>query len=309
MILASKKVVLAKIEAVYNTDSAPTGAADAMLARNFALIPLEGTSTTHSHVRGQFGGFEDTPMSGINATAEFDIDVSGAGIPGNVPPYHALMRACGFAATVNAGVNVTYNPVSAAFESATIHCFRDGIRHTLTGCRGDWTYKMSTLGEALLHFKLRGNYQPVSDVPLPVVTLPMVTPIPVDAAHVSNFSLHGYAAAMQSLDLAGGNDVQYRNLVNSAGAVQIVNRNITGAVVVEEPAIATFNYWDAAINGVKGAMTITHGTVAGNIVDIIAPNVQIGKITLSENNGVSFVHAPIKCLPLAGNDDFSMVVR
>ncbi|MDQ7002659.1 MAG: hypothetical protein Q9N02_08265 [Ghiorsea sp.] len=309
MILASKKVVLAKIEAVYNTNSAPTGAANAVLARNFTLTPLEGTTATRSHVRAQMGGFEDTPMTGLNASLEFDVDLTGAGKPGALPPYHALMRACAFAPTVAAGVSVIYKPAPALFESMSMICFRDGVRHLVTGCRGDWSYKMSALGELLLHFKMQGNYQPVTDVPIPAATLPVVTPIPCDAANIPSFSLHGYSALLQSLDLAGGHDLQYRNLINSGGEVQIVGRDITGTVVVEEPAVATFDYWNAAIKGAKGAMSITHGTVAGNIVQMTAPNVQIGKISLSENNGVSFVSIPVKCLPKLGNDDITLTVR
>jgi len=310
MIRVSKKLVLAKIETTYDTDSAPTGAADAMLARGFSLTPLEGTNATREHVRSQLGGFEDTPLTGLNASVEFDIDLTGAGAAGSLPPYHALMRACGFAATITAGVSVAYNPVSSAFESLTLHCFRDGVLHAITGCRGEWSYKLSALGEALLHFKLMGNYKPVSDTPLAVgVVLPNVTPIPVDATHIPSFSLHGYSAVMQSLDLAGGNDLQYRNLVNAPGSVEIMQRNITGTVVVEEPSIATFDYWNAAIAGAKGSMTLTHGIVPGNIVDLTAPNTQIGKVSLSENNGISFVSAPIKCLPTSGNDDISLVVR
>jgi len=309
MILASKKVVLVKAETTYNTDAVPTGAANAMLARNFTLTPLEGTTNTRQHVRGSMGGFEDTPMSGLNATVEFDVDLTGAGATGSTPPYHDLMRACGFAATINTGVSVVYNPVGSLFESATVHVFRDGVRHAITGCRGDWSYKMSALGELLLHFKLQGNYQPVSDIALPAATLPVVTPIPADAANVPSFALHGYAGLLQSFDLAGGNDLQYRNLINASGEVLLVGRNVTGTVVVEEPAVATFDYWNASINAALGAMSLIHGTVAGNIVEINAPNVQIGKITGNETNGVSYLSIPVKCLPSAGNDDVSLVVR
>lgn len=309
MILAAKKVVLAKLETVYNTDSVPMGALNAVLARNFALTPLEGTTNTRNHVRGAMGGFEDTPMSGLNASVEFDVDISGAGTAGSLPPYHAMLLACGFVHTATAGVKVDYKPSANPLASLSFYCFRDGVRHVITGCRGEWSYKLASPGEALLHFKMQGNYRPVSDIVLPTASLPTVTPIPVDAAHIPTFNLHGYTASMSSLDLAGGNDVQYRNLINQAGNVQIVNRNITGTVVVEEPAVATFDYWNAAINGSKGTMNITHGKVAGNIVSITAPNVQIGKITLSDNNGVSFVSAPLKVLPSLGNDDVTLTVR
>ncbi|MDQ6974101.1 MAG: hypothetical protein Q9M10_04400, partial [Mariprofundaceae bacterium] len=160
MILAAKKVVLAKNETIYGTDAIPTGAANAMLARNFALTPLEGTATTRNHVRGSMGGFEDTPLSGLNASVEFDVDLTGAGVAGGLPPYHAMLRACGFSHTVNTGVSVVYKPSSTVFPSVTMYVFRDGVRHRVTGCRGEWSYKISSLGEALIHFKMQGNYQP-----------------------------------------------------------------------------------------------------------------------------------------------------
>jgi len=311
MIRASKKVLLAKIETAYGVDAAPTGAADALLARNFSLTPLEGSTVTRTHIAASMGGYEDLPMAGLNATVTFDIDLTGAGAAGSTPAYHALLRGCGFAATITPGVSVTYNPVSATFESLTLYCYRDGVLHAITGARGEWSLKIGSKGEPLINFKMLGNYHPVSDMPLPAVTLPTyVQPLIVDSVNTPTFSLHGYNAVMQSLDLAGGNDVQYRDRVNEVENVAIMNRNITGTVVVEEPAVASFNYWNASINGGKGAMSLIHGHTAGNIVEISTPNTQIGKIAINENNGVAYLSIPVKALRTgSGNNEISLVVR
>ena len=51
--------------------------------------------------------------------------------------YGKALKACGLAETVVANTSVTYDPVSASFSSVTIHYNIDGVRHKMTGCRGN----------------------------------------------------------------------------------------------------------------------------------------------------------------------------
>ncbi|MDX8384145.1 MAG: hypothetical protein R8M45_08690, partial [Ghiorsea sp.] len=297
-------------ETAYGVDSLPNGATDAVLARNFSFSPLEGAENAREYVKSHMGANPNAPLAGLQATVEFDVDLTGAGVAGSLPPYHAMMRACGFAATINAGVSVVYNPISAGLESVTAYVFRDGILHKIIGARGDWNLALNAQGEPILHFKLLGNYVPVSDAVLPSVTLPSVTPLAVDAAHTPVFNILGQTPPLSAFELAGNHDLQYRSLVGDIGRVNIFNRDMGGTITIEEPSVATFDYWNASINGTIGAMNIQHGTTAGNIVEISCAQTQIGKINTAENNGVSALAIPFKALPSsAGNDDVVLTVR
>jgi len=311
MIRAAKKLLLAKIETTYGTDSAPTGAADAVLARNITLTPLEGTETPRDVVRTGLGGPSNMAMAGLNAKLEFDIEAAGSGAAGTAPAWGALMRACGWKETVSVGVKVDYTLVSAGEESITMGLYRDGVLHKMTGVRGDWSYKLATNGELLLHFAMTGSYVAIADATLPAGSFTgFKVPVPVDAAHSSTFTIMGYAAALKSLDVQRGNDVQYRNLVG-VSRVDIVGRKMSGSAVIEEPLIAAHNFYNDAINATFGALSMIHGTVDGNIIEIASSQVQIGKPTLSDDQGISMLNLPLILSPSlnTGDDELTVTVR
>jgi hypothetical protein len=59
-----KKVLLAKIETTYGTDATPTGAANAMLASNISIQPMEGSDAERGH---------DQPFLGNDGTIPYDL--------------------------------------------------------------------------------------------------------------------------------------------------------------------------------------------------------------------------------------------
>ena len=311
MIRVAKKILLAKVETTYGTDAAPSGAANAILARNLTLTPLEGTELPRDNIRASFGSPDNAPMAGLNAKLEFDIEAAGSGAAGAAPAWGVLMRGCGFAETITAGAKVDYTPVTGGEESVTIHFFRDGVQHKITGSRGDWSFKIGTNGEALMHFAMTGLYVDIIDAAIPAATLSgFKAPVPADNTHTPTFTLMGYAAALKSLDIQRGNDVQYRDLVN-AQRVDIVNRKMAGTAVFEEPLIAQHDFYADSKNAAMGALSLVHGTVAGNIIELASTRTQIGKVTLSEDQGVSFMNAPLILSPTnsPGDDELTVTAR
>jgi hypothetical protein len=108
----------------------------------------------------------------------------------------------------------------------------------------------------------------MADAPMPTPTIPNI-PRPV-ATNKANTVLNigGYAARMSSFSITQGNDVKYRNLTNRED-VTIVDRTMAGNASVELPLIAEKDFLGAAgiiTLGTPGALTVTHGTAAGNIV-------------------------------------------
>ena len=62
---------------------------------------------------------------------------------GDAPAWGPLLRACGFAEVITAGVRVDYVPISTGFESATIYWYDDGVLHKGLGARGTASLKLS----------------------------------------------------------------------------------------------------------------------------------------------------------------------
>ena len=68
--------------------------------------------------------------------------------------------------------------------------------------------------------------------------------------------------------------------------------------------------WTAAIKaGTLAAIAFTHGLVAGNIMTIACPKVQILDFSLDESDGITMVTAKLDIQPNAGNDEFVLVAR
>lgn len=306
----AKKALLAKIETSYGVDANPTGAANAMLARGVTLNPQEGEEIVRENVRPSLGGFEKL-KTGTHVSIEFDIELAGAGTAGGIPAWGVLMRACGWAETNTPSVDTQYDPVSAGEESCTIYINIDGVLHKLTGCRGDWSLKLDAKGEALMHFKVLGMYNAPTDTALPTVDYSAFQrPVPATKATTPTFTLHGYAAVLQSLEINRGNKVAYRALINYEG-VEILDRDFTGKAQIEAPSLAAKDFFSLSEAGTIGALQLVHGTAAGNIVQIDSSRVQLGRIGYAEADGVAVLDIPLGLPPTAnpGDDELKITVK
>ena len=110
-----KKYILAKIETTYGTDPTPA-AANAILTSGLQRSLYEGNVVTRELDRETLGN-DETVNTAPYVMIEFAVELAGAGTAGDAPDYGVLLRACGFAETIDAGVDVEYAPVSSGFES------------------------------------------------------------------------------------------------------------------------------------------------------------------------------------------------
>jgi hypothetical protein len=305
-ILDRKQALLAKLETVYGIDPTPTGVANAMLVRNLNLTPMQ----LESEARGlklPYLGNDESIVTVFYGMLDFEVEIAGAGAAGTVPKYGPLLRACGMAEVVSAGVSVTYTPISAAQESVTQYFYQDGLLHRFFGARGDVELGLNAKSIPVFKFKYMGLFQAVQDQALPTPTFGQTKPLAVNKANTT-FTIHGVASPMTQLSLALKNDVKYRNLVGYEG-VDIIDRAPDGQAEFEATLMATKNWFNVARDATLDTMALVHGTTAGNIVQINAPKVQITEPKYNENDGIVMLAAGLRLMPNAGNDEISIVVR
>jgi len=113
------------------------------------------------------------------------------------------------------------------------------------------------------------------------------------------------AGCLQSNTLDFGNDVQYRELIGCSEEVLIVDGAMTGTVVMETTAMATFNPFEQArTDGTLGRLNYLHGTTAGNRVGLVLPYCDLGLPAYQSNQGVEHFTLPYTAVPsVAGNDE------
>ncbi len=118
-----KTVILVKSEVTPGTDPVPTGAANAILAKNFTFTPLEMAYVERNNIRGFFGNFASLPTTRI-VKCSFEVEAAGSGTAATPTGYGPLLTACAALETI--GASVVYTPQSPGIKTVTIYVSIDG---------------------------------------------------------------------------------------------------------------------------------------------------------------------------------------
>ncbi|QQM29049.1 hypothetical protein JET14_11930 [Martelella lutilitoris] len=302
-----KKAILVKIEDTYGTDAAPA-VADGIVAANVEFTPMEGQELQRDLIMPYLGN-QGVILTGLYARLVFDVEIAGSGDAGTAPKYDALLRACGFAQTITADTSVEYEIVEDAVESASIYFMLDGVQHAMLGVQANVAPTFDITAVPRFRFTCVGLLGTISDLAnMPAVTKAgWLKPVPVTKAN-SVMTLHGWTATGDSLSLDLGNQLTPRFPFGDE-YILISDRSASGTAVVEARSLATINWFEIAKAGTLGALSFVHGTTEGNIVEITAPAVEIGRPTYGQTSNVTTYSLPLAFTPDAGLDDFKITVR
>lgn len=308
MALTRKRLLLAKIEGTYGTDSTPAGT-DVVLVSNMSIQPLQLELKDRELILGYLGNTEmvvGQRLVGIT----FDVEIAGSGTAGTAPKWSALMQACGFSETIVASTSVTYAPISSAFKGVTLYYFADGVRHKVTGCRGTWSMALEVGEIPKISFEFTGIYNAPTDETQPALTFSnQADPVVVNSSNTTPLQVHGYAACMSSFSLSLANETPFRQLAGCTQQVMITDRKPEGEAVIEAPTIAQKNYFTAASSQTTGQFSWTHGTTGGNIVTFTAPTCNLGSPEYEDSDGIIMLKLPFMPQPTAaGNDEFTLAL-
>lgn len=308
VLLSRRRALLIKTEVTEGTDPTPTGAANAVLAGNVRVTPLIAGNAERVAAFPTFGSIPTLPYN-CNVQVEFDTEIAGSGAAGTAPAYGPLLIACGMAETVTASTRVEYAPISSSQGSVTIYANESGTLHKLTGARG--TFSISFLKDqlALINWRFVGRYSAPTAVSLPSLTLTSwIDPIPVNVINTPTYTLDSYAAVLESLSMDFGNNIVFRDRPN-ASYVAITDRQGTGQVSFEAPALGTKDFFAIAKAGTQIAQQIIHGTVAGNIFQVDNPKAQLLNPAYGDVDGIKLFQAALRINRNAGDDEIKITVK
>jgi len=207
--------------------------------------------------------------------------------------------------------NAIYRPITDALEGLSIYFNVDGVLHKFIGSRGNVSIKVPLWGIPKLSFTFTGTYTTPTDTAMPTaVFTSWQQPLTVNNTNTSGLVLAGYAGAIMSdFNLDMGNQVTYRSLVGGTQSVLITDRKAQGDITVEATTVAAKDWWTASQNAVLSGFTLAHGTTAGNIVQLSAPQLQIVKPTYEDKDGVAMLKASLYAVPLTQNDEVWISAR
>ena len=306
-----QRVILAKPEMVYGTDSVPTGAANAIQCSEPTIQPLNANVQSRDLLYPTLGASPDI-LVGKHVIVSFAVEMAGAGAAGDVPAYGPLLRACAMAETITALTDVTYDPVTNGADSVSLYFHAGSNLHRLLGARGNVEARMPNNGVPNLFFTFTGLFVAPTAAAQPTADFSSFRdPLTVSNANTPDFILHGFNAIMESFNANLGNQVVHRDRVNSE-SVLIPNRIGNGSVSIESPSIATKDYFLAAGGATPtlGPLSMVHGNAAGDIFEIGAPQVQVLNPTYGDSDGVMMLNMDLGFKRgAAGDDELRFVVR
>lgn len=305
-------VLLAKLETTYGVDATPTGALNAMLAKAVNVSPLEQDAVQRDLQRPYFGNDEQIPV-GTRIAITFEIELAGSGAEGDAPAYGPLLLACAHSETINALVDVRYKPITVSpddQDSVTLIYNLDGVQHKALGCKGTVSFAFDARGVPVMRFAFTGLYADVVDAAVTGVDFSaFIKPKSVNYRDTPSCNYFGQPIVVQSCSLDVGLQVVYRNLIGFEG-VRITDRAARGALSFEYQKVIQYNWFQKVKNNESGALNLVHGTVAGNIIELNAPNVQPTGPTISDSDGTAMLNLNLNYNPTeAGNDEYELIVR
>jgi len=305
--LETRHALTMKIDATYGTDPVPAGATDAVYAYDLKVTPMENEEAPRKPVRPFFGA-DSTVIGGTKTKIDFGMAIAGSGAAGTALPaaYRAALRAAARSVTNNPTIDEIYPLVSSAFDSATAYYYDDGVLHKILGIRGNLTRELNHEQIPMYKFSGIGLYSPPTDTALPTLTFPTTWQKPLVINKVNTtFTLHGFAAVLESLTLDDGVVYAWKDYVNSAADVRISDRPLVkGKVSVQADTIAAKDWFSIAKAGTTGALALTHGTAAGNKWKLDAATVLPKNPTRDVKDGILFYGMDLEFYPTsAGNDE------
>ncbi|MCH4893379.1 hypothetical protein GO308_09685 [Sphingomonas sp. SFZ2018-12] len=307
------KVVLAKKEVTYGTDSVPTAAANAILTRNYSAKPIE-LDRVERNLDTRIYGAEATVPGAKRQTLAYEVEIAGSGAAGTAPAWMELLEGCGMtAAVLAAGESATQGFALPGVEptSLTHHHYMSDQRRRTIGSVGTFTMDFTAGAYPFIGFNWIGLL-PVAtpfdkSAPAAVNLARWRQPVEVSTEQ-TEMTLDGYVPIFRSFNLDAAVTTAFRNLVGRR-YVRRGGHAISATAVVEAPDIAVKDYLQRLSSGDLVTFDLTHGTVAGNIIELAAPKVQITDITESEEDEILMWTIQMAFTVDGGSPDLTIIAK
>ncbi|WP_310476665.1 hypothetical protein [Sandarakinorhabdus sp.] len=318
----NSQIVLAKIEGTYGVDSAPVPATDAQIIYDWEPQPMQFDEIRRRIDRGFAGRRPKVKTRGRQGHG-FRFELAGSGTANIATRWGSVwLRACMFGAPVpNGAIDVSY----------PLETVGDGSSLTLYGHKGDagtGYVRMRTQGlrsNLILNFT-EGDFpygamdgigllnQVPDGTAIGAPTLP-APPAPVEVNSVNTtFTLGGFALLLRSFELNLGMKTSYRSLVGQRAVIFDTaedgdRRSAGGTIVAELPDPSVRNYFTEVTTRADLALSLVHGTVAGNILDLTSARLQIDEPTFSVEQNRLMMTCNYDLIPSAAGNELVLKTR
>lgn len=309
MLKWKSKVLLAKVETAYGVDAVPTAAANAIMAMDVSLSPMEGQDAVRNIERPQLGARPSVP-TGIYSTLTFSVDAVGSGVIAQAPAWGPLMRGCGIAQVITPATSVEYTPVTDGHESLSLYLQVDSTRHVLAGARGTVQLRLNAQGLPVFTYTFTGLFSMPTEQAKPNPDYSAwKAPQVASKANTPTFTIGGTAMVLRDFAFDLANEVQPRMLIGSE-QVLITDRNETLAASVEAVPVTVYNPYAIASEQTPQAIALVHGTDAATRFRLDLPSAQLARLSGLDTGNQNIVEWPLRFSPqpVAGDDQWKLTL-
>ncbi len=308
--------IYVKSEVTYLTEAA-IARADVRLSAGATMDGLKGETAARDLDR-YAGGNSPSGFGNERRAFSYALELVGSGAAGTAPVWMEDLRFCGMTAPgIVPGVSATTNfaLTNPAISSCTAHFFSGAERRRAIGARGDFTIMIEggSVKKAKVMFDMIG---------FPPGTM-MPDEIPLAGVEdYARFATKPLAPSPENTSLMLGNHaVVLRNFKLDA-KVPVTPRYLAGKkyiflgtpaptveIMIERPSVLVKNYYTNLKGEDEIPMSLTHGLVLGNVVEVNSNTLQILDVEDAVENGVAMLKINAQLNGLFGNGDLSLIAR
>jgi hypothetical protein len=295
MSLYRKSLVCSKAETTYGQTASTNGTDYLVALADVSITPLSAESLDREILDGSFGSTLSPLIARRKLEASIPIELSGSGTAGTAPKFSHLLLGSGMNLTTVSSTSNTYNLVTAeSLASSELMFFGDGQRHQGLGGRGGFEITFTSGEVPRIVFNRTYIYVEPTNVANVTPTISnQAAPVVFDAANTATATIGGLAVCVQSMTLTLEPELFFRDYAGCSKEVQITNHVVSGTITIVRPAdLATFNPYALCTNGTRQAITLTHGTTAGNRVIPTIPYAVFGAPTEVNLDGTYGLELP-----------------
>ena len=265
----------------------------------------QGEEITDTTAGASLGYLADVVVSGTSATL-YIYAYTGQAVTSGDTITGGTSSASGTAGSSTEGL--CYHPVSSEsdMKTATIHCYRDGIRHVITYCMGTFDLNLQVGNYPVASFTLSGVYADPTDQSDPSVTYSDITPPLVLDAGLQIGSVDMSLTCATALAVGLKNTVSPRKCMNAADGIsgyRITARSPAGSIDPETTDISSFNPWQDWKNAGTEKIYCQIGSSAGNRIRPLVPNALYESVSYGNRDGILTYALPFTCKKGATGDD------
>ena len=295
MSLYERSLVCSRAEPAYAQTASTNGTDYLVTLADVSITPLSAESLDREILDGSFGSTHAPLIARRKVEASIPIELAGSGTAGTAPKFSHLLLGSGMNLTTVSSTSNTYNLVTAEnLASSELMFFGDGQRHQGLGGRGGFEITFTSGEVPRIVFNRTYIYVEPTNVPNVTPTISnQAAPVVFDAANTATATIGSLAVCVQSMTLTLEPKLFFRDYAGCSKEVQIIDHVVSGTITIVRPAdLVTFNPYALCTNGTRQAITLTHGTAAGNRVIPTIPYAVFGAPTEVNLDGTYGLELP-----------------